>query len=285
MAIRLGVVLIALMCSGCIQQIALNSISTILDNGFAVLNEEQDLDIAEKSIASNLKLLESVIRSDPENAKLLIMASQGYASYALAFVEDDSVERARIFYLRGRDFGLSALASNKQFTAAIKGSPDDLREALSTMGNEDVPAVFWTAIGWGSYISWSLDNLEALADLPKVEEMMKFVREKDSTYYYGGATFFLATLYGSRPKMLGGDPALSQKLFEQCLKISDGKFLMVYVYYARSCAVQLQDVELFRRCLDAVESASLDVLPEARLSNAVAKRKAADLRAREEELF
>lgn len=285
MYIRVFALVLAMIAGGCIQQIAINSIGSIMENGFVVLNEEQDLDIAETSIESNLKLLESVIRSDPENREFLIMASQGYASYALAFVEDDSVERARVFYLRSRDYGLKALASNETFTTAVRGSADDLRNALATMDRDDVPAVFWTAIGWGSYISWSLDNLDALADLPKVEEMMKFVQQKDSTYYYGGATFFLATLYGSRPKMLGGDPRLSQELFERCLKMSDGKFLMVYVYYARSCAVQMQDEDLFRKCLDAVDAASLDILPEARLSNAVAKRKAALLRARGAELF
>jgi hypothetical protein len=277
--------ILALLLSGCIQQIAINSVGSIMDNGFVVLNEEQDLDIADKSIASNLKLLEAIIKSDPDNDHFLLLASQGYASYALGFVEDDSVERARILYLRGRDYGLKILNRNKKFFQAANKNVEELQAALETFRKDDVPAVFWTAVGWGSYISWSLTDPEAIADLPKVEAMMKFVVEKDSSYYYGGAHFFLATLYGSRPNMLGGDTSGSRDHFERCLKINQGKFLMTYVYYARSYAVQTQNRELFEQCLTTVDSASLDLLPEARLSNAIAKRKARILRTKADELF
>ena len=52
-----------------------------------------------------------------------------------------------------------------------------------------------------------------------------------------------------------------------------------------SCAVQAQDSALFGRLLTAVDTASVDILPEARLSNVVAKRKAASLRATINDLF
>ena len=256
-----------------------------MDNGFSVLNEEQDLRIAEQSIASNLTLLEAVIKSDPANEHLLLLASMGYSSYALGFAEDDSAARARLFYLRGRDFGLRILKQNSQFANALDQDIRQFRSALSTFSQRDVPAVFWTAVGWGSYISYSLTDPAAIADLPKVEAMMVFVVEHDANYFYGGAHFFLGTLYGSRPKIFGGDADVSRKHFEECLKINEGKFLMTYVYYARSYAVQTQNRELFDSCLSRVETSSLDILPEARLSNAIAKKKARLLREKADELF
>ncbi len=279
------VIVLAFLFTGCIQQIAISSLGSIIDSGFVVLNEEQDLDIAEKSIASNLKLLETIIKTDPDNEHYLFLASQGYASYALGFVEDNSIERARIFYLRSRDYGMRLLSRRRSFAGVEEKNVDNMHAALSTLSKDDVPAVFWTAIGWGSYISLSLTDPAALADLPKVEAMMKFVFEKDSAYFYGGAHFFLGTLYGSRSEILGGDPDASQRHFEQCLNINDGKFLMTYVYYARSYAVQTQNQELFERCLSTVDSASINILPQARLSNAIAKKKAQLLRAKIEELF
>ncbi|HEV8538086.1 MAG TPA: TRAP transporter TatT component family protein [Bacteroidota bacterium] len=278
-------ILFAFLYAGCIQQIAISSLGGIMDNGFEVLNEEQDLDIAEKSIASNLKLLESILKSDPDNEHYLLLASQGYASYALGFAEDDSVERAKLFYLRGRDYGMRILDRHRAFALAHEKSVEDFQIALSTLPRASVPAVFWTAVGWGSYISWSLTDPSAIAELPKVEAMMKFVLEKDSTYFYGGAHFFLGTLDGSRPKILGGDLDASARHFEQCLKINGGKFLMTYVYYARSYAVQAQNQELFEQCLAMVDSASIDILPRARLSNSIAKKKAILLRARTNQLF
>jgi hypothetical protein len=275
----------AILLSGCIQQIAVNSLGGVMDNGFSVLNEEQDLQIASISAASNLKLLETILRSSPGNSHYLLLASEGYSSYALAFVEDDSIERARMLYMRGRDFGFQILSSKGEMAAALHGSPEELQKALEGLSNDDVPAVFWTAVGWGSAIALSISDPEALADLPRVETMMHWVLIHDPAYFYGGAHFFLGTLDGTRPKALGGNPESSRRHFEECLKINGGKFLMAYVYYARSYAVQTQDKALFEACLTRVDTTSLDILPDARLSNQVAKRKAKLLRSHTDELF
>lgn len=278
-------IIVAFLFVGCVQRIAMGTLGGILDNGFTVLNEEQDLGIAEQSIASNLKLLEAIMKSEPDNEHLLLLASMGYSSFALGFVEDDSIQRARIFYLRGKDYGLRILNRNSHFSQALDGDLMLFRTALASFSKEDIPAIFWTAIGWGSYIGLSLTDPAAIAELPKVEAMMDFVAANEPTYFYGGAHFFLGTLYGSRPKILGGDADTAKKHFEQCLELNGGKFLMTYVYYARSYAVQTQNRELFESCLTRVDTTSIDVLPEARLSNAIAKRKARLLRERMSELF
>lgn len=271
--------------TGCFQQIAVKSLGGIMDNGFEVLNEEQDLGIAEVSIGSNLKLLETILKNDPENDHYLLLASMGYASYTLGFVEDKSPERARFFYARSKDYGMKILNRNPKFSAAQDSGDELFNSALESFSDEELPAIFWTAAAWGSYISLNLTDPDAVADLSKVESMMEFVSRKNPRYFYGGAHFFLGTLYGSRAKMLGGDPDRSKDHFENCLRINDGKFLMTYVYYARSYAVQTQNRELFEMCLTKVDTTSIEVLPEARLSNAVAKKKAGLLREKIDELF
>jgi hypothetical protein len=256
-----------------------------MEDGFVVLNEESDLRLAEASIASNLKLLESVLRGDPGNEKLLLMACQGYASYAMAFVEDEDPVRAREFYLRGRDFGLRLFPAGSALGKALRSDPSGLAAALGRASDSEVPAVFWTALAWGGAISLDLTDPDGLADLPRVQAMMEWVGGKDPSYFHGGADFFLGTLAGSRPTMLGGDTAKSRAHFERALGLNGGRFLLTYVYYARSYAVQAQDSALFGRLLTAVDTASVDILPEARLSNVVAKRKASSLRAMLNDLF
>jgi len=49
--------------------------------------------------------------------------------------------------------------------------------------------------------------------------------------------------------------------------------------------VQTLNQELFEQCLTRVDSTSLEVLPKARLSNAIAKKKARLLRAKIEQYF
>jgi len=279
------IILPVVLFTGCIQTIAVSTVGGMVDDGFSALTEEKDLDFAEKALPGNIKLLEVMLKNKPEDVRLLTLTSQGYSSYALAFLEDSLQDRARDFYLRGRDFGMRVLRQDKDLARGLDGSVDDLKAALNKCDKDQVPAIFWTAFGWGSYIYLSLGNPDAIADLPRAEALMEFVVKNDSSFYYGGAHVFLGTLYGSRPKMLGGNIDLAKDHFARALRINGGKFLMTYVYQARSVAVQTLDEALFDECLQKVESASLEILPEFRLANAIAKKKAQLLMSRRSELF
>jgi len=256
-----------------------------VDYGLEAINEESDLQLAEQSIASDLKLLDGLLKGEPDDEHLLLMAARGYASFALGFAEDDSPERARMFYLRARDYGLRILTHRESFKQAWDKDLETFQRALAEFGRDDVPAVFWTANGWGNYIRLNLTDPEAIAEIPKVESLLKFVLEKDATYFYGGAHLAMGILLGSRPKLLGGDPEGARKHFEQCLEISKGKFLMAHIYYAMTYAVQTQDKELFSTLLQRVHESSFDLLPEQRLANAIAKKKGERLQERISDLF
>lgn len=281
----ISIIAILLFFQGCIQTIAIRSMGGIMDYGFEAFNEEPDLQLAQEALGSNLKLLEALIKADPGNEKILLLASQGYSAYALAFAEDDSVERARVFYLRGRDYAVRVLSENPTLKKGLDGDLGSFRAALKTLSKDDVPAVFWAAFGWGSYINITRTEVGALADLPMVNAMMEFVLQHDSGYYYGGAHLFLGAIDGSYPPMLGGSPTRAKEHFEKAISLNGGKFLMTYVYYARTYAIQTLDQELFESLLKKVEDTSIDVLPEARLANAVAKRKAILLREKMVEIF
>ncbi len=270
---------------GCVQLLAIRSVGGIMDYGFEAFNEEADLQLAQEALGSNLKLLEALIKGDPENSKLLLLASQGYNAYSMAFVEDDSVERARAFYLRGREYGLRILQQKRRFREAWEKDVETFKQGLASLSKEDVPAVFWTAFGWGSYINITRHDVAALADLAKVTAMMEFVVEKEPSYYYGGAYLFLGAIEAVTPPMFGGKPEKAKMLLDQAVAASEGRFLMSYVYYARTYALQQLNRELFDSLLTKVEKASLDSLPEARLANAVAKRKAHMLRQKADQLF
>jgi hypothetical protein len=280
-----SVLFLALGSPGCLQTIATNTVGGIVYDGFPALTEEEDLTFAGQALPANLKLLEVMLRSNPDNRQLLLLLSQGYSSYALGFTEDSDPDRARVFYRRGRDYAMRLLRQDGAMARALDGSVDELKAELAGRGRDDVPGVFWAAFGSGGYIMLSMNEPDALATIPQAEAMMQFVLTADSAYYYGGAHVFLGTMDGMRPKMLGGDPERSRRHFEAALRINGGRFLMTQVYYARSLAVQTLDEALFDRLLAEVDTASIDVLPEFRLANAIAKQKARALRERRSELF
>lgn len=256
-----------------------------MEYGFEAFNEESDLEIARTALASNLKLIEALIKGDPDNEKMLLFASQGYSAYALSFVEDDSVERARALYIRGRDFALRVLRKDEAFRASVDGDVESFAKAVSALDDAAVPAAFWAAFGWGSYINISRMEISALADLPKVSTMMEFVRRRRPGFYYSGAELYLGSVMGSLPPMLGGRPEASKEYFDRAIATTSGTFLMAYVYYAKTTAVQIQDQELFTSLLQKVVDFPLDQRPELRMANAVAKVKARRLLARMPDLF
>jgi len=270
---------------GCVQQIAVSTVADIVHDGFSSIMEEGDLEFAGQALPANLKLLEVMLKSDPENERILLLLSEGYSSYALGYVEDDDHARARVFYLRGQDFGMRALDDEPALAAALSGPADSLRMVLKERGRDHVPALFWVAFGLGSYVNLALSDPDALAKIPVVEAIMEYVANVDSTFYYGGADIFLGTLYGSRPKILGGDTDRARRHFDRALRINGGTFLLTQVYFARSVALQTLDEQLFDDLLTEVDSASVDIRPEARLPNVIAKNKAKRLRESKSDYF
>lgn len=272
------VYILTLLSLGCsLNRMVVRSTQGILENSLRALYEEEDIPLAEIAAASDLKLLEGLIKADPENADLLVLAAQGFTGYALAFVEDSDPERAKRFYHRGRDYGLRALQLRGHFSTGTEQGIEGFQKSVQALTDKDLPALFWAANGWAGWIFLNLQSPRALADLPRVEIMMRKVLELDETYYYGGGHLFFGTYYAGRPRMLGGDPEKAQFHFEKNLEISGGRFLMSYVYYARFYAVQIQDRSLFERLLNTVLDTPGDVLPEQRLVNEVAKIKAKNL--------
>ncbi|GAB4174989.1 MAG: hypothetical protein Kow00108_10070 [Calditrichia bacterium] len=282
------IALFILLFTGCsINKIVINRAASMIENGLSAIYEEEDLPLAQSSLESNLKLLEVLLKNNPDNETLKLILSQGYGAYSLAFLEDDELtrERARFFYLRGRDYAMDVLMKNEKFREGLKKPVDEFKESLQTLDRKWVPALFWCGFNWGGYIQLSLNNPKAIFDLAKVEAIMERVRELDEAYYFAGVHLFFGSIAGAKPRLLGGNPEKAREHFERALELTEGKFLLTYVYYAKFFAIQTLDEETFDQLLQKVEEADLSILPEFKLINVVAKKKAALLKSQKNEIF
>ena len=151
------------------------------------------------------------------------------------------------------------------------------KTALGNINSQTLPPLFWSAYCWGSLINLNRNSPEALISLPKVEKMMKRVLELNEGYYFGGAHLYFGILYGSMPPMLGGKPEKSEFHFNKALKITQRKFLMGQVFYAKSYAIQTQNKTLFENLLKEVSDTPSDILSSQRLANELAKKRAQKL--------
>lgn len=270
-----------------VQKVAIRSASGIFDAGSKSIFSETDYEFAKLSIPANLKLLESLYNVDPNNYNLVVLLVQGYTGYAMGFVEDEDPQRAKMLYKRAFNYGIDFLRKkNKKFVESLDGEFERFEKVLwSSFSKKDVPILFWTAMAWGSYVNLSRDEPDAIAQVPKIESIVKRSISLDENYFYGSGNMFLGVLLSAKPRIFGGDPERGREYFEKCIKITDGKYLLPHVFYARYYAVQVQDKELFENLLNYVLESPTDLLKGAELLNVIAKRKAQKYMELANELF
>lgn len=284
---RVALILLCVLIGGCsMNRVTTRATVSVIANGLPALYRETDLQLAEAALGSDIKLLEVLLESDPRNRRLLLLLSQAYAAYSLGFVEDIEPERAKMLYLRGRDYALQSLSFGRHSsTRLVELTSDELTARVDEVQKKDIEPLFWSALCWGNWIMLNLTEPQAIFDLTRVETMMRRVLELDEGYYFAGPHLFFGSVLAARPVMLGGNPAKAREHFQRGRELTGDAFLLMQYYEARFLAVQMQDEELFTTLLTNVLEAPLSILPDYGLINRIAKRKAALLLEHKDELF
>lgn len=258
--------------------------ASLLEDVAKASSKQSDLMLIRMGMPSYLMLIDGMVEALPDNKRLLISAAQLYASYASAFIQDEDKVYATALYARAREHALRALEQNGFKNPATRPF-DDFEMGLNDLGEKDVSYIFWAASCWGSWISLNQGSMEAMAELPRVELLMKRVLELDETFYYGGAHIFMGVLEASKPKVAGGDLDRAQDHFLKAIELGDGKFLIARIYYADHYARKAFDRELFISILEKVLEIPADITPELTLLNSVAHTKAKEMLTQVDEYF
>ncbi len=258
--------------------------ASLLEDVAKASSKQSDLMLIRQGMPSYLMLIDGMVEALPDNKRLLISAAQLYASYASAFIQDTDKEYAAALYARAKDYALRALEQNGFKNPATRPF-DDFESRLYDLGKKDVPYIFWAASCWGSWISLNQGSIEAMAELPRVELLMKRVLELDEAFYYGGAHIFMGVLDASKPRVAGGDLNRARDHFLKAIELGDGKFLMARIYYADYYAKKALDRELFISILEKVRKIPADIPPELTLLNTVAHTKAKEMLNQVDEYF
>jgi tetratricopeptide (TPR) repeat protein len=247
--------------------------------------KQSDSAVVRAGTPAYLMLLDGLIETSPDNARLLVAGCQAYSTYASLFPAEADQARAGALYARAREYGFRALSTRADVRAALSGTLIEFSLMLQRFGKDDVPALFCTASSWARWTASDLDNLEALAELPLLEATMERVLELDESYSYGSPHLLLGIYLAAKPAVLGGDLAKAKEHFDRALALADGKFLPAKVLYAKYYVRRIQDRELFIRTLEEVLIAPSNTVPELTLSNAVAKEQAKELLEKTDEYF
>ena len=258
---------------GTTKSLTVAATASLLEDVARASSKQSDLKLIRAGMPSYLMLIDGMVEALPKNKQLLITAAQSYASYASAFIQEEDKAYALALYAKAKAYAIRALEQNG-FKNPLSRPFDDFETGLHKTKEKDVPYLFWAASCWGSWISLNRGAMEAMAELPRVESMMKRVLVLDEAFYYGGAHIFMGILEASKPRIAGGDLNIARDHFLKAIVLGDGKFLMTKVYFADYYAKKAFDRELYISTLEDVLKTPADIEPELTLLNSVAHTRA-----------
>ncbi len=186
---------------------------------------------------------------------------------------------------KARDYARRALCLEKPLVCEVDTGPyTELVPVLDTLDYEDLPALYAYALSWALWIQTHGSDWGAVADLPKVEAMLKRVVALKNDYENGQPHLYLGIISSQLPPAMGGKPEEGRREFEKAIALSDGRNLMAKVEYARHYARLVFDRDLHDRLLKEVLAADPNY-PGLTLSNVLAQRQAKELLASGSDYF
>jgi hypothetical protein len=275
-----------------------NQTAPVLKAALPALGQESDLQLARDAAPGQLKTVEGFLLASPENEIFISILAQGYCEYAFGFLETDIIDarfagrsdeealltkRATGLYLRCMNYGLKLLGGG--WEKALYGDQKGFENIVKGAGKDQVPGMFFVALGLSSAINLNRDDIDMVSYLAKAKMLFERVEALDGTFYNGGAHLALGMLYASQSAAIGGDPEKGKAEFEQAIKVTNGKFLLPKVLLAISYGTVKHDQEFFHKTLVQVLETSPAVYPDQRLANEIAHVRAKRYLAHEKELF
>ena len=273
----------ALLFAGCsVKRTAVNIVGSALSSGGGVYVSDDDPELIREAIPFGLKTFDSLLEVSPKHKGLLLAAASGFCAYAYLLQDEAErfnaidLSRARTLnrrackhYLRSRNYALRGLElEHPNFIALLK---KDRVFALSQTIKGDVPFLYWAGASWAGALTAAKANLTLMGDLPLAGALVQRVVQLDETYEYGAAHEFLISYEGSRP---GGSSLQARKHYSRAIEISGGQRASAHLALAQSVTIREQNISEFKELMKAVLAVNPDKVPQLRLLNTIARRRA-----------
>jgi hypothetical protein len=273
------------MSTGCIKSMILNGQIKGTREGSVGVDTLSDYEIARGIAFAGLGQFEGMHRLAPENEDALFLLTKGWTATGFGFIEDDyemAVDadddakadyhkaRARAAYDRAIQYGLALMQMRVPGFEKAKNNASSIKQYLSTFEKKDAITLLWVGQAWLARVNMAKDDPAMVAELHVGEALVERSVALDETAAYANGHAALGS-YHARTPMAELDAA--QKHFARAIQLTGGKALLPKFYYARSYYCMKGDKANYEATLREVVDAP-DALPEQRLQNTIAKRRA-----------
>ncbi len=246
----------------------------------ATILSSDDPDTVRDGIPAYILMVDSFLRSDPDNTSLLIAAS----TLNGAFTVFTTGEQQKRLAQKSLDYATRAVCKEKGY-CNLAGDPfADFKEQIDGVGLDDVPLFYQLGVAWTGWLQAHSDDWTAIGQLDRAKYVMTRVVALDETFADGGGHLYLGGMETLLPASMGGRPEKGKGHFERAIEIAEGRYLMTKVIYAEQYGRLVFDKALHDRLLQEVIDADPDI-PGMTLTNVLAQQRAATLLAESDEYF
>jgi hypothetical protein len=295
--------------AGCdMGQFTVNTTAKVLVRAQPSLKMESDYELAARAIPGTLKTVEGFWVVNPNNMQLVAILTEGYCQYGIGFVEDEWEEalrkkdfdaaqyhstRATKMFVRCLNYALKTLGSKWQedLFAEGEGAIERAEKRIASAPSDKRNALLWAAVALGAAVNQNKDNIEMVQYAGTAKAMLLKVAEIDAKHPVKDPVLAamphvaLGLVHTALAPAMGGDPKKAEEEFLEALRLTDDRFLLARVHYAKRVGVATQNRTLFRENLLKVLQTDPSIWPEQRLANEIAHRKARRYLKMEKELF
>lgn len=272
---------------GCIKQMLLDGQIESTRKASAALDTVGDYEVANGAAFAGIAQFEGMHYLAPDNENALFMLLKAWTGATFGFIEDrmeeaEDVEgldspmylyhqaRTRQGYDRAIHWGTMLVEKKNPGFKEAQKNDETMKAWLQGFDAADVPNLFWLGYAWIARTNAGKDDPALVAELFVGVAIMERVAEMDERYMNGSPLTILGA-YHARSAAAEVDQA--KKLFDKVIEMTEGKLMLPKVQLATKYYCLKGDKENYVKLLTEVVEAG-DTLPEQRLLNAIAKRRA-----------
>jgi hypothetical protein len=270
------------------RRLMVGELTAAVAAGLTSMEAEADLETTEAALPAQIKLLEGLLASAPQDRSLLLLLARLLGGYTFVFLDgrlDDGTpalfrtspeEHALAAWAdrlnrKGADYARVVLALRHPAWGA--SAPELSGAQLQALAREDAPALFWYGLHLGSLAARNPEGIAALELAGRARRAMERVLELEPTTQHGAAHLLLM-VDAARSPLLGGDPARAEAHYRSLKAIAGEDYRMADLFYARHLLHLRQDRAAFERVVQAIIAQPADGSRHG-LQNAAAARRAA----------
>ncbi len=247
---NISLILLSLMSSGCSYLIDRQTSSAADQLSATIVNHEDPATVA-AALPTLLILMDSYARSETSSGDTQIAAARLYGAYAGAFVDD--LQRRKTLTSTAYSYARSGSCKKASEWCGLENLDQQaFAEFVQQLDKTQIDMAYAYAVAWLSYIEAHSDDWNAIADLPKPQQLFSFVAAENESYDHASAYIYLGALALTIPPALGGKPEVGRAHFERAIELTDGHNLVAKLEFARRYARLVFDKELHHQLLTSV---------------------------------